>query len=74
MVWVPLESVFEPPSSKYTPFLVLGLVDMNSEHCGPFRAVFGPFLGPIAGLDGFKGLFVTRKSSRTYLFPFVWPF
>ena len=57
---------FEPRSPRCGPFLVLGLFDTNCAHSGPFLAILGPFLGHIVELEGNKGLFVTRKSRRTW--------
>ena len=55
---------------------VLRQFETNCAHRRPFVAIFGPFLIRIALLEGSKGLFVTRKSRRTWsvrLFPFVRP-
>ena len=46
-----------------------GFGDGSQQQCcaqfGPFLAIFRPFLGHIAELEGNKGLLVTRKSGRT---------
>ena len=63
---MPLEFSFEPRSPRYGPFLVLGRRDKCCAHFGPFLAIFGPFLGSIAELEGKKGLFVTSKSGCTF--------
>ena len=63
---MPSEFRFEPRSPRYGPFSVLGLVDTNCSHFGPFLPIFGPFLGHIVELEGSKGLLVARQSRHTW--------
>ena len=60
---MPLESGFEPRSPRYGAFLVLGLFDTYCVSLGPFLAIFVPFLGHIAKLEGKEGLFVLEDTS-----------
>ena len=62
---MPLGVGFEPHSPIYGSFSVVGLVDTNCAHSGPFLAIFGPFLGHIVELECKKGLFVMGRSRRT---------
>ena len=62
---MPSKFGFAPHSPRYNPLLVLGMVDTNNAHFGPFLAIFGLFLGHIVELEGNKGLFVTGQSRRT---------
>ena len=65
---MPSDFGFEPRSPRYDLFLVVGLVDTKCAFCHlPFLATFELFLGHIVELQGNKGLFVTRKSRRTWI-------
>ena len=63
MDWVPLESCFEPRSPRYGLFLIWGCVWCTDS--GALGGLFEVFLGHIVDLEGTKGLFDTRKSSRS---------